>query len=55
MDTNIIAPAEVGDIFRLYGEQFRQRYKLPKRHSEGNECHHELSYKCIRQPHRYMR
>jgi len=32
METNIIAPAEVGDIFRLYGEQFRQRYNLPKRH-----------------------
>jgi phage FluMu protein Com len=32
MDTIIIAPAEVGDIFRLYGEGFRQRYKLPKRH-----------------------
>jgi len=32
METNIIAPAEVGDIFRLYGEQFRQRYKIPKRH-----------------------
>lgn len=31
MDTNIIAPAEVGDIFRLYGQQFRQRYNLPKR------------------------
>ena len=32
METNIIAPVEVGDIFRLYGEQFRQRYNLPKRH-----------------------
>lgn len=32
MDTNIIAPAEVGDIFRLYGQQFRQRYNLPKCH-----------------------
>jgi hypothetical protein len=32
MDTNIIAPTEVGDIFRLYGEQFRQRYRLSKRH-----------------------
>jgi len=32
MDSNIFAPTEVGDIFRLYGEQFRQRYKLPRRH-----------------------
>jgi hypothetical protein len=27
-----IAPAKVGDIFRLYSEPFRQRYNLPKRH-----------------------
>lgn len=32
MNTNIIAPAGVGDIFRLYGEGFRGRYNLPKRH-----------------------
>jgi len=32
MDTNIIAPAEVGDVFRLYDELFRQRYKLSRRH-----------------------
>ena len=32
METNIIAPAEVGDVFRLYGEGFLQRYNLPKRH-----------------------
>jgi len=32
MDTNIVTPAEVGDIFRLYGEQFRQCYNLTSRH-----------------------
>jgi hypothetical protein len=32
MDTNILAPAEVGDIFRLYDEKFRQHYKLTRRH-----------------------
>jgi len=32
MDANIMTPAEVGDIFRLYGGQFRQHYNLPKRH-----------------------
>jgi len=32
MEANKIVPAEVGDIFRLYDEQFRQRYKLSGRH-----------------------
>lgn len=26
------APVEVSDVFRLYGEQFRQMYKLPSQH-----------------------
>jgi len=32
MEVNTIVPAEVADIFRLYGQQFRQQYKLPLRH-----------------------
>jgi len=32
MQSSKIVPAQVGDIFRLYGEQYRQRYKLSKRH-----------------------
>jgi len=32
MDMNIMTPAEVGDIFRLYGEQFRQHYNISQRH-----------------------
>ena len=32
METNTIVPAEVADIFRLYGQQFRQQHKLPLRH-----------------------
>ena len=32
METHKTAPAEVGDVFRLYGEQFRNKYKLPLQH-----------------------
>jgi len=32
METNKTVPVEVGDIFRLYGEAFRNKYKLPLQH-----------------------
>ena len=32
MESLQAAPVEVGDIFRLYGEQFRHQYKLPSQH-----------------------
>jgi predicted Zn-ribbon and HTH transcriptional regulator len=31
METSNIAPAEVADIFRIYGEQYRKKYNPPKR------------------------